>query len=229
MARVLVFSGAGAYSDPWHPFAETSGAVASVLSGSGHHVVVRDSEPGSLLDLHDFDLLVVNSGGRLGEPDAGRTASWARDHESLGAFHRAGHPILGLHTAVATFPDWSGWGDIIGGRWGEDAHHPEMDEATFRPAKGAGMHPVWRGLESVTVTDERYSCLEVFDGSTPLMGHDTDGTRHVMGWAVGATVLYDGLGHDGRSYESAQRRALLGNEVDWLLGQRRREGTRVGA
>lgn len=227
MARILIFSGADPYSDPWHPFAETSAAVAALLGGRGHDVVVRDSEPGSLTDLGAFDLLVINSGGRTREPDASRTAAWDADHRAVGAFHCAGNPILGLHTAVATFPDWHGWSNIIGGRWGEDSHHPEMNEATFRPIPGTAGHPVWDGLESVTVIDERYCHLEVFDGSTPLVGHDTDGVSHVMGWAVGDAVVYDGLGHDGRSYESADRRRLLHNEVDWLLAHRLLTGTRV--
>ena len=38
-----------------------------------------------------------------------------------------------------------------------------------------------------------------------------------MGWAVGDRVLFDGLGHDERSYQSESRRKLLVNEVEWLL------------
>lgn len=219
MARVLVFSGAGPYADPWHPFAETSGAVAELLRGRGHDVVVRDSEPGSLLDLRHFDLLVINSGGRTAELDAAGTASWAADHQAVDAFHRSGAPILGLHTAVGTFPDWPGWAAIIGGAWVEDTFHPAMDTATFRPAEGAAGHRVWEGLASVTVLDERYSNLEVSTGSVRLVRHDTHGVQPVMGWAVGGSVIYDGLGHDGHSYESEGRRRLLHNEVDWLLSQ----------
>lgn len=218
MARVLVFSGAGPYADPWHPFAETSAAVADLLRRSGHDTVVRDSEPGSLLDAADFDLMVINSGGRGGDPDAEETAAWAADHRALGAFHGAGSPILGLHTAVGAFHDWPEWASFIGGRWGEDAFHPDIDTATFRPADGVDAHPLWHGLGSVVVFDERYSNLEVFPGSVPTIQHHTDGRTHTMGWIAGGTVVYDGLGHDGRSYESEGRRRLLLNEVQWLLG-----------
>ncbi len=217
MARILVFSGTGPYTDPWHPFAETSAAVAEVLRGSGHDVVVRASEPGSLVDLVGFELLVVNSGGRTNEEDPVETARWDEDHRALEAFHSGAQPILGLHTAVATFQDWPGWPSIIGGRWGDDTHHPDIDEATFQPAVSAGGHPVWKGLESVVVFDERYSNLQLSAGSIPLVEHHTYGLQHTMGWAVGDTVVYDGLGHDARSYESETRRLLLLNEVDWLL------------
>lgn len=217
MARVLVFSGADHYTDPWHPFAETSAAVAAILRDVGHDVVVRDSEPGSLVDLPTFELLIVNAGGRRNEDDPAQSAQWTDDHQALETFHAAGQPILGLHTAVATFQDWAGWSSIIGGRWGDDTHHPAIDEAIFQPAASASGHPVWQGIDSVTVVDERYSNLEVSIGSTPLVEHLSDGVQHTMGWAVGDTVVYDGLGHDARSYESRTRRLLLLNEVDWLL------------
>ncbi len=226
MARVLVFSGSGHYADPWHPFEETSQAATDVLLGLGHHVVVRDSEPGALLDIAEFDLLVVNSGGRTGEPDPAATAAWAPDHGALAEFHRAGLPILGLHTAVGTFPDWDEWAGIIGGAWTTQSHHPAMGTATFDPAHGARSHPVWAGLDSVTVIDERYSLLQVADTAAPLVQHRTDNTLHTMGWALGETVIYDGLGHDGRSYESEERRRLLQNEVNWLLGPTPRRAER---
>ena len=50
-----------------------------------------------------------------------------------------------------------------------------------------------------------------------------------MGWAVGDTVVYDGLGHDLSSYQSPERRRLLVNEVDWLLGRRRGAASTVSA
>ena len=217
MARVLVFSGVGHYGDPWHRFSETSAAVAAILRGAGHDVVVRGSEPGALLDLAACELLIVNAGGRTNEHDPAQSEMWVDDHRALKTFHANGQPILGLHTAVATFQDWAGWPSIMGGRWGDDTHHPPIDEAMFQPAGEAFVHPVWRGIDSVEVFDERYSNLEMDTGSTPLVEHLSDGFQHTMGWAVGDTVVYDGLGHDVRSYASRTRRRLLLNEVDWLL------------
>lgn len=220
MTRILVFSGSGPYADQWHPFPETSSAVAGVLTEAGHEVVVRESEPGSLLDVATFDLLVVNSGGRAGGAEPHDTELWAADHRALAEFHTNGGPILGLHTAVGTFPDWDGWRSIIGGRWTSNSFHPAMGPATFMAAPGVGAHPVLADLPSIKAIDERYSLLEVSESATPLILHTTDGQDHTMGWAVGETVVYDGLGHDGRSYASPDRRRLLRNEVDWLLACR---------
>jgi uncharacterized protein len=32
MAEVLIISGAGSYSDPWHPFADTSQRLADIIA-----------------------------------------------------------------------------------------------------------------------------------------------------------------------------------------------------
>lgn len=216
-ARVLIFSGAGHYADPWHPFPETSRAVADIVVQMGHDVLVRDSEPGALADASTFDLLVLNSGGRTGQPDPAETRRWAPDHNALSDYHLSGAPLLGLHTAVGTFPDWAEWTSIIGGRWTADSFHPEMGMSTFEPADQASLHPIWSGMESVSVIDERYSLLELTDRAVPLVHHMTEGASHTMGWCAGDSVIYDGLGHDARSYESKDRRRLLQNEVRWLL------------
>jgi len=41
-ARITVISGSGRYSDPWHPFAETSQRIAGILQDAGHDVTVND-------------------------------------------------------------------------------------------------------------------------------------------------------------------------------------------
>ena len=38
MAEVLIISGAGCYSDPWHTFADTSQCLADIIAGLGHDV-----------------------------------------------------------------------------------------------------------------------------------------------------------------------------------------------
>lgn len=89
--------------------------------------------------------------------------------------------------------------------------------ATFGKAPGAEDYPVWTGLDVVTVYDERYSDLVVHEGSTPLIRHELSEEWQVMGWAHGDNVIYDGMGHDARSYSSPSHRKFLINEVDWLL------------
>lgn len=217
MARIRILTGHRRYADPWHPFAETSEAVRSVLSGAGYDVSVVVDEPSSLHIAADVDLVVANVGGqpqRVIEPDP----VWAEAHAAFGGWIRDGGLLLGLHTASNAFPDWAEWPALLGGRWVRGVSgHPERSIATFEPVPGAESHPVWAGLDAVTAYDERYSDMAVFSGSQPVIQHETGETLQVAGWVKGDTVIYDSLGHNGRSYASESRVRFLLNEVAWLL------------
>ena len=58
----------------------------------------------------------------------------------------------------------------------------------------------------------------------PLLSHHHDDGEYPLLWARqygNARVVYDALGHDLRSYRSAEHRRVLSNAIDWLLaGQR---------
>lgn len=218
MRRARVFSGSGRYRDPWHPFEQTSAAIAEVITGlGGWEVEVVQSEPESLTALDDVELVVINSGvgdpGNPPEPDP----VWERAHAELGRWIEAGGPVLGTHTAAATFPDWPQWPALLGGRWVRGTSmHPPQGQATFDLASD---HPILRGLDGVTVDDERYSYLELGHGVVPLLRHEHDDRPHVMAWAhetETVRAVYDGLGHGPESYASASRRHLLRNEIAWL-------------
>ena len=68
-----------------------------------------------------------------------------------------------------------------------------------------GPHPITEGLGDISVTDERYSYLSTEPDITVLGQHAHDHLWHPVVWArdTGAgRVVYDGLGHDTRSYDS---------------------------
>lgn len=216
--KARVFSGSGRYTDPWHPFAETSAAIAEVITGlGGWDVQVVQSEPESLTALDGVELLVINSG--VGDPETlpGPDAAWARAHAELARWVERGGPVLGTHTAAATFPEWPKWPALLGGRWVRGrSMHPPRGFAAFDLASD---HPVLRGLDSVEAYDERYSYLEPVGDIVPLLSHEHDGRTHVMAWiheTDTVRVIYDGLGHGPESYESPSRRELLRNEIVWL-------------
>lgn len=216
MSRVRVLSGVAPYDDPWHPFAETSAAAAAVLRGAGHDVEVLDSTPAALGSLDEVDLLVVNCG--RGEGALGAAAEqWLSAFAHATDWLDAGGVVLGLHTAANTFHDWAAWDSTLGGRWvGGHSFHPPLDEVGFTIVPGAEQHPVLAGLDGVAVTDERYSHLVLDQGVTPLLQHHHDGVDEVMAWANGRAV-YDGMGHDARSYASPDHQRFLVNAAEWLL------------
>lgn len=230
MARVLIFSGAGRYADPWHPFEETTGAIAAVVSDLGHQVVIDRSTPDAFVGLDEVDLVIVNSGG--GDPDArpGTSPLWEGVHAQLAAYLDGGGALLGTHTAAAAFPDWPDWPRRFGGAWVRGtSFHPERSYALFEAAPAFVDHalfagiaspsglPALAGVPSVLCYDERYSAMIVGEGTSPTLVHETGERTQVCGWLTGDRVLYDGLGHNARSYESATRRQLLANEVNYLL------------
>ena len=217
MSRILIASGVGPYADPWHPFERTSPLIAEILRETGYEVELRDTVAGSLLDLASFDLLVVNAGGGIADAGEAPSESFDADLAALRGYLAAGGRVLSIHTSNGAFGQLPQWRQAVRGNWGPGSFHPDIADATFQPAPSGVGHPVWEGLEEVSAFDESYSGLVIDPGVAPLVQHTTDGATHVMGWAVGDAVVFDGLGHDERSYESPSRRRLLVNEVAWLL------------
>lgn len=213
-ARVLVVSGAGAYSDPWHPFAETSARMASILGA--HHATTVTSDVASALQAlrpSEWDVVVLNfgSGEEPVETDAGCI-------DGLERYRAGGGAILASHVVATAFPDDERWERMLGGRWVRGTSmHPEFGEAQIHVTES--VHPVTAGVSDFTLLDERYSDLRVSASVDVLATHEHDGREHALMWAHesgGARVVYDGLGHDPRSFESAEHRALLVNAVGWL-------------
>ena len=227
---VTIFTGLSRYADPWHPVEQTSAEIAAVVRSLGLDVDLRtDEDPGALADLSGTDLLIVNSGGGDPERPIAYDPAWQPSFDAVSAHVAKGGALLAVHNAAIAFPEWPAWADIVGTDWVRGTSgHPERSYAVFEADPSAVDHPVFSGLvpilgvtdrPAVVCYDERYWRLVAHEGNTPLLGHETLGEWHVMGWAHGSNVLYDGLGHDARSYTSAHRRLYLANEIRWLLGE----------
>lgn len=224
--RIRIVTGVGRFSDPWHPYAETSPRISDLLTERGHQVETTESTPEAFTDLVATDLLILNLGGGTG--DQPRDASWLPIFDGLGEWIEAGHPILAIHAAANAFPDWPAWRELLGGLWVRGvSHHPPRTEFTFDVAPAGRDHPAVGGLTTITTLDERYSELDVADGSVPLLQHRFDDKDQIMVWAVEKEhrrAIYDGLGHNLEAYDSPDRCQLLASEVAWLLDQDDHEG-----
>ena len=96
--------------------------------------------------------------------------------------------------------------------------HPKQD--LFTVVVHPAVHPIVHGVANFTVFDERYSYLHTNPDITVMCEQLTDGRLHPIVWAREsgpARVVYDGLGHDTRSYQSAGHLQLLRRTVGWLL------------
>ena len=212
--EALVLSGGGRFGDPWHPFAETSAALAAVLRNRGYLVKISSEAEASLsaLPLGMLpSLLVINIGwygpARFSEPAA----------EGLVTALQRGLPTLLVHSTLTAFPDWPVWHEIAGGGWTYGStYHPEY-------APGVALanedHPLTTGLDRLVVTDERYTRMWVDETSAVFLEHEEDGERHPLGWTRTygpSPIVADALGHDAGSYRAADRVALLQRELDFL-------------
>jgi type 1 glutamine amidotransferase len=234
-ANIVVVSGSGRYSDPWHPFPVTSARVADVLEQAGHRVAISDDVDARLAALSrdgdDVDLLVLNIGAgttpeqrAVVQSDDEREALPLSDTDAatragLLAYLGRGRPLLALHVSSTSFGYMPEWESILGGIWVRGTSmHPPYSLAHIEVATDA--HPIVAGVHDFDVHDERYSHLRVSPNVTELAWHDYEGERHPVIWAreSGASrVVYDALGHDAATYDSAEHRAILTRAADWLL------------
>ncbi|PPK92473.1 hypothetical protein CLV92_11474 [Kineococcus xinjiangensis] len=216
--RALLLSGGGRYADPWHPFAATTVRLAALLTGCGLRVDVRDDVDDALagLAVAPPDLLVVN----VGQPrDGGPAPLPGAAADGFAAYLAGSRPLLGVHSSATSFEGFDAWEERLGGRWVRDVSmHPEHGPAAVQVL---GPHPVTAGLADFVLLDERYTHLRVQPDVTAVAGHEHEGRRHPLVWvrdADGTRTAYDALGHDERSYDSAEHLRLLRGVVGWLLG-----------
>jgi len=228
-SRALLLSGSGRYADPWHPFAATSACVARVLEESGIPVTVTEDVDAALAALPATapDLLVVNIGAADGPAPDGvdhapaDPAVDAAARAGLLGHLAAGRPLLALHVSSTSLHFVPEWEVVLGGIWVRGATmHPDYDLAHVRVETDA--HPIVAGVRDFDTSDERYSFMRVDPAVQGLAWHEHDGLRHPLLWARehgAARVVYDALGHDAASYDSAEARELVARSALWLLGE----------
>ena len=221
MTKAVVLSGSGRYQDRWHDFTATSIEVATVLETAGMVVAVRAFKPVGVREVEQADLLVVNAGhGEYLESSDGPEQEWLEAFDAIRRYRERGGPILALHAASNSLDGLDEWPRWLGGRWNRTTSmHPPIGWATVHVADSG--HPITEGLTDFTLYDERYSFLDVHEGSEVLLEHHLDGRDHPLVWAVkddnGRTV-YDALGHGIESFGSSERVDLLRREARWLVG-----------
>lgn len=216
--RAVIASGADRYQDPWHPFAETSEAVAALLTRAGFDAVVDDDVDRVMSDLSSVDLLVVNAG----DPWRGEHPAELPPQESSDGLTRAlddGIGILALHAATASLRDYPAWAGAIGRIWIPGAsYHPDADVATIT---GRSLDD-GTSVAGFSLFDERYCRLQSTAAHHVVATHESADGPQPTAWTrrVGRSrVAVDLLGHDLRSYESAGHEQMLLQLAGWLTAR----------
>jgi type 1 glutamine amidotransferase len=213
---IVVVSGRQEHSDPWHGLAETSAAVAGVLSPLGSVRTVATGDEQLAGAIAAADVVVLNVSGDLDADPAGSRAVV----DLLDAHLAAGKGILALHSSSLAFSDDSRWPDMLGGRWVPGVTmHPQIGHALVQ-ATDEGREAL-EGFDDFVLYDERYTALETRADDRILAVHTEDGLTHPLVWTrEGADdrgrVAYDALGHGVESFDSAEHRRLLGRLLDWV-------------
>jgi uncharacterized protein len=225
--KALLLSGVGRYTDPWHPFPETSAALAGLLREAGYDVDIPADVDTALAGLAAADdtalpaLLVVNVGlPRDGQPSPGTPGAAA----GLTRWLSSTRPLLASHVSSTSFVDLPEWEAGLGGRWVRgQSMHPDYGPAAIHILPGSG--PLVAGIGDFKLQDERYSWLRTSPGITVHATHTHDGAEHPVMWSFERTAsgqetagrtFYDALGHDAASYGSAEHLELLRRALAWL-------------
>ncbi len=211
--RAVILSGGGEYGDPWHPFAATSERLAGILRGLGHEVQICDQVGARVADLRDADLIVTNAAGG---PQADTSAAAA----GLAAALERGIGVLAVHVGACTMLGLPAWESVTGAGWvAGQSMHPKTGPSHV--ITYPGRHVIAGPVGSFDLVDERYSYLRTAADIVPLAAHEHDGMLHPLLWAreTGRSrVVTDLLGHDTRSFDSAEHRQLLARAARWLAG-----------
>lgn len=209
MTRVLIFSGGADYTDPWHPFAETSTIVAAILRADGHDTTIVDTLDGLAKSLGDADLLLVNAGGGPApHPLDDRFADILAGYRG---------PLLALHVAATLLPEHELWEEALGGRWVRDVSmHPARGPMHLRAVSPSiPLHD----LEPLETVDEAYSWLRVSPEAEVLLVHDYDDAQHPVSWTLqrnGRRSAHLSLGHDREAYDAPVAVGLIQRLTSWL-------------
>jgi hypothetical protein len=139
-----------------------------------------------------------------------------------------GKGLVVLHHAIAAYPAWPEYWNIIG------AHYylaPTNIHGVFKPRSAwkEGMnfrihipdsyHPVTRGITDFDIHDENYKWFDVARECHPLLTTDAPESNRVIAWAKtykGARVVYIQSGHGPSAYENPNYQQILRQAIRWV-------------
>lgn len=138
---------------------------------------------------------------------------------------RKGKPMVFLHHALASYPGWDEFEELLGGRYvlkGEGI--AEEDLSTYKhdvwvKSTVVTQHPVTKGLSEFKIFDEVYGNFRVSDKVVPLLKTDHPESTETIAWENSynsSKIIYLQAGHDHHAYESEAFRKMLLQAINYL-------------
>jgi type 1 glutamine amidotransferase len=138
-----------------------------------------------------------------------------------------GKGLVVLHHAIATYPAWPEYWNIIGAHYylekttinGVEKRRSGWKEGLhFRIHIADPNHPVTRGVTDFDTHDEAYKWFDVAEECHPLLTTDEPESNKVIAWAKtyqSARVIYIQSGHDHFAYENPNYQQILRQAIRW--------------
>ncbi|MDR0796336.1 MAG: ThuA domain-containing protein [Tannerella sp.] len=138
-----------------------------------------------------------------------------------------GTGLVVLHHAVCSYPDWTEYLRIVGGRY---AHTEWMKDTIPQPAStykhdvemmvkvGDLEHPVTEGIYDFQIIDETYAHMEILQTVHPLLFTDEPSSSSLLGWVNrygNARIFTLTLGHDHQAWENPSFIQILSQALRW--------------
>jgi type 1 glutamine amidotransferase len=194
-------------------------AFYTMFEGDGDIDAVTDAQPAALRkNLWKYDVLVFHD-MFAGVDEKGRA--------NLQTWAEAGHGIVVIHHALASFNDWDWWSkELVGakyllkpedGRPASTFHHDQVMNIAI-----AGKHPVLTQVPPMQLMDETYGGMWFSPDITPLLKTDHPKSDPVVTWISPyrrSRVAVIQLGHDRWSHLHPGYRRLVRNAVFWAAGR----------
>jgi len=136
--------------------------------------------------------------------------------EHLGATRQG---LVVLHHTMMAYPQWPAWSDLVG--IPERSKFGYSGGETFKVQVANRDHPITRGLEPWTMTDETYTLPEPGAGNEILLTVEHPKSMKAIGWTrtyKQSRVFCLQSGHDNVTWANPGFRELLHRGLRWCAG-----------
>jgi scyllo-inositol 2-dehydrogenase (NADP+) len=205
MEKVLLMTGGG-----FHPFGPCSSIAKSFLEQTGMFAVEVTEDRNRFMDLSEFSAVIIHTqGGQLTDEQENGLLSYVRN----------GGGIVGIHSAADSWTGNKGYMEMIGAQFRE--HGPMSDIAVSYSKDADAIVP--RVEKSFIIHDEFYMLRQhAKEELTPFMYGCRHEKQEVLGYVRGygkGRVLYTGLGHDERAFNTPQFQELIIKGLVYVTGK----------